>query len=76
MSNYLLRVAIAVDQLANALRGGEPDETLSAWFHRQHLKGNSCARNVTNTLFFWQDDHCREAHESEILRRQMPKEYH
>lgn len=30
VGRYLKRVAIAADQLANAVRGGNPDETLSS----------------------------------------------
>ena len=32
--SYLLRLLIALDQLANALIGGHPDETLSARAYR------------------------------------------
>lgn len=73
--SYLLRVAIGFDQLANAVRGGEPDETLSAAAHRLHLKGRSGWRNLINRLFFWQEDHCYAAHQSEVKRRHLPKEY-
>lgn len=73
--SYLLRVAIAADQFANAVRGGEPDETLSAAAHRLHLKGRSGWRNFINRIFFWQEDHCKDAYESEKSRRQLPKEY-
>lgn len=73
--SYLLRVAIAADQFANAVRGGEPDETLSAAAHRGHLEGRSGWRNLINALFFWQEDHCRDAHQSELDRKQLPKEY-
>ena len=72
---YGMKVLIAVDQLANAVRGGHPDETLSAAAHRHHLEGRSGWRNCINALFFWQDDHCREAHASELNRKQLPKEY-
>lgn len=72
---YPMRVAIAFDQLANTVRGGQPDETLSAWAHRLHLKGRSGWRNLINALFFWQEDHCLDAHQSELNRKQLPKEY-
>lgn len=73
--SYLLRVAVGFDQLANAVRGGEPDETLSAAAHRRHLEGRSGWRNLINALFFWQGDHCQEAYMSEKNRKQLPKEY-
>lgn len=72
---YVTKVLIAVDQLANAVRGGHPDETLSAAAHRRHLEGRSGWRNLINALFFWQEDHCRDAYQSELDRKQLPKEY-
>lgn len=72
---YVMKVLIAVDQLANAVRGGHPDETLSAAAHRQHLDGRSGWRNLINALFWWQEDHCKAAYESEKTRSQLPKEY-
>lgn len=75
MTTYVMKVLIAVDQLANAVRGGHPDETLSAAAHRRHVAGKSGWRNVINALFWWQEDHCRDAHASELQRKQLPKEY-
>ena len=75
MTTYVMKVLIAVDQLANAVRGGHPDETLSAAAHRRHEAGKSGWRNLINALFWWQEDHCREAHASEMARKQLPKEY-
>ena len=39
MSNYILRVLIAADQLVNALIGGNPDETLSSAAYRAEKEG-------------------------------------
>lgn len=75
MTTYVMKVLIAFDQLANAVIGGHPDETLSAAAHRRHLEGRSGWRNLINGLFWWQDDHCLDAHQSELNRKQMPKEY-
>ena len=72
---YVTKVLIAVDQFANAVRGGHPDETLSAAAHRRHLEGRSGWRNLINALFFWQGDHCEHAHRSELHRRHLPREY-
>lgn len=38
MKARLLNVAIAVDQLANALLAGQPDETLSSRAHLSELR--------------------------------------
>jgi hypothetical protein len=68
---YLTNILVAVDQLANTLLGGKPDETLSAYAHRKQ----DWRRKAINALFFWQDDHCKLAYESERLRRHLPKDY-
>lgn len=70
------QVLVALDQLANTLIGGYADETMSARLWRHHLAGEySWAMKVVNCLFFWQDNHCKEAYESEIFRQQYPEEY-
>ena len=71
------QVLLAIDQLLNAIFFGYADETLSARCHRNQFKSWywSLWREVINTIFFWQHDHCADAYESEIKRRQLPKEY-
>ena len=67
------QVLVAVDQLVNTLMGGMADETLSARAWRNHLKGRrSWPVKIINALFFWQDEHCKHAYESEIERAQLP----
>ena len=75
MTTYVMKVLIAFDQLANAVRGGHPDETLSAAAHRLHVGGRSGWRNLINALFWWQEDHCRDAHLNEMARKHLPKTY-
>jgi len=74
-STYLSKCLVAIDQLANAIAGGHPDETLSARAHRAHMSGRSLWRNAINAIFFWQFDHCLSAHRNELSRRHMPREY-
>lgn len=70
------QVLVAVDQFVNTLIGGYADETLSARAWRHSLAGErKWLVKVLNCIFFWQDNHCREAYESEIYRRQYPEEY-
>lgn len=72
------QVLIALDQLFNALFGGFADETLSARAHRMRLKKHKWwgwAAGAIDLLFFWQDEHCKTAYESEITRAQMPNNY-
>lgn len=75
---YLRNLAIAVDQLANALLAGSCDETLSARAHRMREKGHrhwGWTAGAIDWLFFWQTDHCRSSYESELQRRQLPGHY-
>jgi hypothetical protein len=79
MKQYLLNVAIALDQVLNALRGGSPDETLSAAAWRTEQKGRLLGRifrpliDLTFTLL--EKEHCRKSFESERDGRHLPKEY-
>ena len=52
---------------------GMPDETLSARAWR--LREQSNAWLVIDTLLFFDKDHCRTSYESEMQRKQLPKEY-
>lgn len=66
------QVLVAVDQLINTLIGGYADETLSARAHRRRLRGKGGVAKVIDCLFFWQDEHCKTAYESELKRLQLP----
>ncbi len=74
-------VAIAVDQLVNALLSGSSDETLSARAYRcSALRARPkrrwvLARWLIDCLFFFQSNHCRLAYESELNRKHLPSHY-
>lgn len=68
------QVLVAIDQLVNTFLGGYADETLSARAHRRRLRGKSGVAKVIDYVFFWQQDHCKEAYESELNRMQLPPE--
>ena len=72
---YGKNLFIAFDQLANALLGGWPDETLSSRAWRRDLEDDvSWPRKLIDALFFWEKDHCRDSYYSEVERRQCPPE--
>lgn len=72
---YGKSVLIALDQLANALLNGWPDETLSSRAWRWEQNGiRSWPRRTIDMLFFFDPDHCRESFESERTGRQQPPE--
>lgn len=50
------------------------DETLSSRCHRWLIAGISWPAKIVNALFWWQDNHCQSAYESERDRRQLPPE--
>ena len=71
MLEYLKNVAIGIDQLINAVLGGSSDETLSAYAYRK----KDWRMKVVNSLFFWQEDHCKSSYEAEVKRKQLPNAY-
>ena len=83
MRKYLLHVLIAFSQLGNALLGGYPDESMSARAWRTARAGRlpgAVTRPLIDFVFFVvtfgrDKDHCRNAYESEKLRRQFPEYY-
>jgi hypothetical protein len=74
-----MQFLIAVDQVVNTMvylkseGWGFSDETLSARAWR--LRADSNGYKVINVLFFWQDNHCLQAYESEMNRKHLPEEY-
>lgn len=75
---YLWNLLIALDQLANALAFGYPDETFSCRTYRKAMAGQPFWRFaclIINAVFFWQADHCWEAYERETRRGHLPSEF-
>lgn len=76
MGRRYKQIPIAIDQLVNTLFGGWADETISsaAWRKRNGNKGWALLRKTIDALFFWQENHCKSAYESEKNRLQCPPE--
>ena len=77
MRRYAYNVLIAVDQLANTLTGGWPDETFSArcWRLRGRGRGWAFMRRLVDLLFRpLEREHCRAAYESELWGLQQAPE--
>lgn len=66
LGQYVLNILISVDQFANVIFGGAPDETISSRLGRNY--DGSWMEKFVNKLFFWQKDHCTEAIEPESHR--------
>lgn len=60
--NYFFDVWSAFSHLLNTIIGGKPCETLSG----RAFRTDSWVQNVINTVFFFQDNHCLEAHLSDV----------
>lgn len=75
---YLLNLGIALDQLANTVLLGTPDETLSSRAYRADVKGRLFGkffRPLIDCVFFLQESHCAESYLSEVKRKQLPTEF-
>ena len=59
IGKYLYNIAMAIDQLGNALMFGCHDETISSRFGRRYP--NSLFAKFINGLFFWQTNHVKSA---------------
>lgn len=70
-----IQILIAIDQFFNTLIAGYADETLSSRAYR-HKKDGSRAWPawIIDHLFFWQEEHCKAAYESELERAHLPPE--
>ena len=76
----MTQILIAFDQMLNAfvyIKGdgfGFADETLSAraWRLREQ---SPYPYRIINGLFFWQENHCKEAYDSEVNNKQLPADY-
>ena len=78
--SYSYHLLIAIDQLFNAIFAGAADETISSRCYRGAVLESKpklkyrLAYHVINGLFF-DKNHCKEAYESEVSRKQFPTEF-
>lgn len=70
------QVAVAFDQLINALCGGYADETMSSrvWRLRQ-FQPYKTLRPVIDTILFFDPNHCQTSYESEVARKYLPASF-
>lgn len=66
------RIAIALDQSANAAARGWPDETLSSRAYRLRAQPKWARWEARINRLFDDPRHCRDSYESERKRRQLP----
>ena len=64
LKKYLFNILISLDQLANTILGGSPDETISSRLERNY--DDSWMEKSVNWLFRWQGgEHCDKSLEPE-----------
>ena len=78
--SYCKNVLIALDQLANTICGGFPDETISAVCFRKSLEkghyGHKFLRFLLDIILTpINQDHCFQAYIAEKERSQLPEKY-
>lgn len=64
MGQYLRNVLVALDQLLNALAGGDPDETISSRVGKAAGRGERWGVALQSVIdwIFWRG-HCRDSEE-------------
>lgn len=67
--SYLTRIAAWLSQGINCIfLNGSPDQTVSARAYlNQKEKYWGVVYEWVNKLFFWQQNHCKESHEADIV---------
>jgi hypothetical protein len=76
MQHWAFHVALAIDQLVNALLGGYADESLSARAYRRRSEPLwRLLVRLLDWMFFWHAAHCEGAYWAEKKGRHLPKEY-
>lgn len=63
---YIKNILVSIDQLVNAILGGDPDETISSRLGKyRHKKYVYYIYKLVNFLFFWDNKHCESAIEAD-----------
>jgi hypothetical protein len=76
LKKYLRNVIVALDQLLNAITGGDEDETISSRLGKCQKKGNYfcviLCWVLTHVVFFWQKKpHCLDNIEEDEGRNEL-----
>jgi len=65
MKNWITKISSVTSATVNVLLfNGHPDESLSARAWRE----NRPVYKIINKIFFWEENHCRSAHLTDIKR--------
>ncbi len=75
MRRWVVDVLIGLDQWANAVLGGAPDETISARAGRARVAGQLWGRALCAFLDWLDPGHCEDAVVSERTGAHLPPDY-
>lgn len=75
--NYWLAIKVAISRLLNAILGGYSGEMFSARAYRLRNKSLfwGITKEILDSVFWWQLDHCLGCYEFEKARTDKPEEY-
>lgn len=68
LKKYFINIVIAIDQLCNAILGGDPDETISSRLGKvvaRNAESNNLAWLICYVLDWIDPGHCRDAIEKD-----------
>lgn len=68
VSRYLHNVLVGIDQTANIIAGGKPDETISSRSQRAADRGNWLGKGMTKFLHLFQRNHGHKAEAGDLNR--------
>jgi hypothetical protein len=69
--NFAVRGLVAVDQAANVLTGGLPDETISSRLARDAARHDKLAELGAAVLDLFERDHCVKAQAGDLARAKL-----
>jgi len=74
LGGYLHNVLVALNQAANVITGGKPDETISSRSQRAADKGNWFGKGMTKFLHLFQRNHGVLAEQGDLKRAEDVEE--
>lgn len=73
MHKYFFNLLIALDNILNALLGGNPCEVIPARVYREKRYKLVA---IINWLFWWEPNHCEQSYKWLKSRKNLPSEYY
>lgn len=74
MRGYIYNFLIGLDQFANSILGGAPDETISSRVGRARTNGHWMGKFMCWWLDWLDPGHCKDAIQSERDHQHLPKD--